>query len=265
MDQQQLDNFKAWFIDHVNTYYGDDDYVNANLKLKQCHSARTCTEMNYLTKSLGLSDEKVRLAELIALFHDIGRFPQFVKYRTYRDAASTNHSNLAMEVLAETNILDSLEPAEKEIVERAIEFHGIKQLPQNLDGDLLLFSKLIRDADKLDIFYVVIDGYKKYRENPSVYNLELEQPDDPNCTPEVLQQLLAGKRIDYKELKSLNDMRLLQLAWLYDINFTATFKRIKQLGYLQEIFDFLPQKPDIEKLKQNLFTYLEKNIQFTQS
>ena len=93
MDHRTIGKFRDWFERYVAGFYGDDEYVNANIKLKQEHSKRTCEEMLYLTGQLQLDDNQRRLAEAIALFHDIGRFEQFVRYRTY-NAVSYTHLTL---------------------------------------------------------------------------------------------------------------------------------------------------------------------------
>src|SRR4030042_6102679 len=154
MDQHQLENFKTWFDNYVAGFYGDDDFVNSNLNLKYEHTRRVCREMQFLTDELGLTKNQKVIAEAIALFHDIGRFKQFIKYGMYDDAKTVNHSLLGLEVLKEEKVLEDVDKDERELIEKAIEYHGIKQLPDNLNGDCLLLSKLIRDADKLDIFYV---------------------------------------------------------------------------------------------------------------
>ncbi|RKY21641.1 MAG: phosphohydrolase, partial [Planctomycetota bacterium] len=238
MKKKQLKNFRVWFDNYVAGFYDDDKFVNANLKLKEEHSKRTCQEMRYLTRQLGLTDEQKRLAEAIALLHDIGRFKQFVEYRTYSDFKSVNHCLLGLDVLRSEKILEGLDDSERQIIEKAIEYHGLKELPGDLDGQCLLFSKLIRDADKLDIFYVVIEYYRRYRENPKEFMLELEFSDEPTYSPELVDELMHERRVDYSKLQTLNDMRLLQLGWVYDVNFTATLRRIKQRRFLEEIIDF---------------------------
>jgi len=55
MKQQQLDKFRVWFDDYVAGFYGDDEFVNVNIKLKEDHSRRTCKEMLYLAEQLNLS------------------------------------------------------------------------------------------------------------------------------------------------------------------------------------------------------------------
>ena len=97
---------------------------------------------------------------------------------------------------------------ERQIIETAIRYHGEKELPNNLAGDTLLLSKMIRDADKLDIINVVIKAYIQQRDDPDNFKLEIELPDEPRFTPEVLDAILSGGRIDYKSLRTMNDMKL---------------------------------------------------------
>ena len=260
MQQNQLTKFRAWFDDYVAGFYGDDEYVNANLKLKEVHTRRTCKEMLYLAKELGLSDEQMRLAEVIALFHDIGRFEQFVRYRTYVDVRSVNHCLLGLEVLRQTKALDEVDGPQRQLIEKAIEYHGSKELPPDLNGDCLLMSKLIRDADKIDSLYVMTDCYRQYVDNPQDYKLEIELPDEPVYSKEVLDELLAGRRIDYARLRTLNDMKLCLLGWVYDVNFVPTLKRIKQLRILEMLVDFLPKTEDIKRVRQKIFEYVDFRI-----
>lgn len=260
MEQGQLDKLREWFDDYVAGFYGDDAYVNAHLKLKEDHSRRTCDEMRYLAEELSLSDNQKRVAEVIALLHDIGRFRQFVKYRTYNDLRSVNHCLLGLDILRRTKVLERVERKERELIEKAIEYHGQKGLPGGLDGEYLLFSQLIRDADKLDVFYVVTEYYGQYKKNPDEFNLEVEFTDVPRYSKQILKDILRGRLVDYSKLRTLNDMKLLQLGWVYDVNFTATLKRIRQRRFLEQIIDFLPDTEDIERVKTKIFEYVDRRI-----
>ncbi|MHC4397009.1 MAG: HD domain-containing protein [Planctomycetota bacterium] len=261
MEQKQLDEFKIWFDDYVAGFYGADEFVNANLKLKEDHSKRTCEETLYLADQLALTANQKCIAEVTALFHDLGRFKQFAKYRTYNDHQSVNHCLLTLDVLHQAKVLHTVENSEKQIIEKAIEYHGRKELPSNLDGDCLLFSRLLRDADKLDIFYISVQFYKQYRDKPAEYELEMEFPDVPEYSAEVVEEILRGQRVDYSKLRTWNDMKLLQLGWVYDINFTVTLKQIKRRKFLEKIVDFLPQTGDIEKVKKKIFEYVDSAIE----
>ena len=260
MKKEQLEGFKAWFDRFVAGFYGDDKYVNVNIKMKEDHSRRVCGEMLYLADELALGGNQRLLAETIALFHDVGRFPQFIKYRTYNDQRSVNHCLLALDVLTKGKVLLSLPADEREIIETAIKSHGDKELAGDLTGDTLMLSKMIRDADKLDIYSVFTQACSQQRDNPADFLLEIEFPDEPRYTPEVLESILSGQRIDYKKLQTFNDMKLCVLGWVYDVNFPATLKRIKQRRRLEAIFDYLPDNEDIAKVREKIFTYVNDRI-----
>jgi len=256
-----LEKIRVWFDDYVAGFYSDDEFVNANIELKEKHSRRTCEETLGLAEELGLTDNQKRIADAIALLHDVGRFEQFVKYRTYNDPRSVNHCLLGMEVLRQRKVLEQVDSKERELIEKAIEYHGLKELPGDLDGECLLFSQLIRDADKIDVLYVVTEYYRQYRDNPEEFMLELEFPDEPGYSAEVVGGILCGRRIDNSELRTLNDMKLCQLGWVYDVNFAATLKRIRQRRFLEKIIDFLPRTEDIEKVKAKIFEYVDRRIE----
>ena len=260
MKPEQLKEFEDWFDTYVASFYGDERFVNVHLKLKEEHSRRVCEEMAYLTGELALEDNQKRIARTIALFHDIGRFSQFVEYRTYNDVRSVNHCLLGLDVLHRTKVLDGIAEQEKQLIEKAIQYHGLRELPGDLDGDCLMFSQLIRDADKLDIFRIVTEYHTQYIHNPAEFELDLEFPDRPTYSPEIIEEILRGRRVGYKMLRTLNDMKLLQLAWVYDMNFPPTLKRMKKRKFLEMMVDFLPKTRDIEKVKKKIFEYVDSRI-----
>ena len=69
MQKSDLKQFKAWFAEYADSYFGDDAYINANLQLKKDHTARVCDEMDYLVDRLGLGTEDKSIAQATALFH----------------------------------------------------------------------------------------------------------------------------------------------------------------------------------------------------
>lgn len=257
MDQKQLENIRIWFDDYVKGFYGEDKTINSNIELKENHSRRTCKEILHLAEEMGLDENQRLISETIALLHDVGRFEQFVQYRTYSDAKSLNHCLLGLEVLKKDKVLEGIEPHERRLIEKAIECHGLKDLPHDLEGQCLFFSKLIRDVDKLDAFYVVMKYYKQYLDNPKNFNLGVELPDEPGYSQHLVNELLSGRCVDNRHVRTINDLKLSLLCWVYDVNFTPTLKRIKQCEYLEELLGFLPKDENIEKIREKILGYAD--------
>lgn len=260
MEPYSLDNFRRWFDTYTNRFFGAEEFVNSHLRMKQEHTGRTCAEILALAEQLALDDHQKQIAEIVALFHDVGRFPQFAQYRTFNDAKSIDHSHLGVEILRQEGVLGMLRREDRQWVETAIEHHGRKSLPAHLSGQALLFAKLIRDADKLDIYRVVIQRYRQYRADPAGFAWNLEVPDEPRYSPAVLNAIMDGQLIEHSMLETLNDVMLCKLSWVYDMNFGASLARLRERGFLEEILSFLPATAEIERLSDRVFDYIETRV-----
>lgn len=260
MHKTLLDNYKRWFTGYVAGFYTDgDEFLNFNINLKECHTHRVCKEMRALSAALEMDENDSLLAETIALFHDVGRFPQFQQYRTYKDTISENHCLLALKVLREQNVLAQMSPDERGIAEKAIEFHGVKALPV-MDNRTTHFSKMIRDADKVDIFEILVKNYRILANEPEKFIWEVEFPDSPECSPVIIHAIMNRELIDYQEIKTINDFKLLQLGWVYDVYFDYSLKQIYDRGYLQGIIELLPETDEIKRATDHILKYTRKRI-----
>ncbi len=251
--------FHSWFRNYVKSFYAKNPETQENIRLKEEHTLRVCKEILRLGKALNLNEDALRLAEIIALFHDIGRFEQFTTYNTFNDQVSENHATLGLKVLKATNVLGGLTKAEQTIVYNAIKYHNVRKVPGSADKISELHSKLIRDADKLDIWHVVTNYYtERHRHrNPA---LELELPDTPEYSLCFIDDILNNRVSNSHDLKTFNDMKLLQLGWIFDINFTPTFFYIRERRIIEKIITALPDTEDIRKIQTHLNDYLEKRI-----
>jgi hypothetical protein len=260
MNKQRLDEFKAWFADYTSRFYADDAFVNANLKLKQEHTFRVCREINYLTDELDLGESERLLAETIALFHDVGRYSQFAKYHTFSDAKSVPHGPLAVEVLQKHNVLDGIDSRHRTIIEQAIKLHAVMEVPQDTDADIATFAQLIRDADKLDIYHLVAVVAEEPRDK-SEEDLMINWFDrGQGHSDAVVRAVLAREPISYNIVKTYDDMRIMQLAWVYDLNFRPTFAKLKHEGYLEKMIESLPDTPEIRQIARQVTGYVKQRL-----
>ncbi|MCK5099091.1 MAG: HD domain-containing protein [Desulfobacteraceae bacterium] len=156
MNNGQVVSFKGWFKEYVSSFYGDNPGQNQIYKLKKDHTLRVCKNILTLGRSIHLSEDELNLVEIAALFHDIGRFTQYQTYGTFNDKNSANHAKIGLQQLSFHNIMNSLPLDEKRFILTPIAWHNAFKLPHIKDEKIFLFIKLLRDADKLDIWKVVI-------------------------------------------------------------------------------------------------------------
>ena len=215
-----------------------------NIAIKQEHTHQVCLNAVRIAEDLGLDQQETRLAEAIALFHDVGRFSQYQRFKTFDDSISVNHAVLGAKLLAEHNVLQDLTKHDQDIIVSSITLHNIFSLPNGLDKKSLLFARLIRDADKLDILRVVIE-YFEQDEGDRAEAVALGLPDLPGYSQAVLACLVRGELARKDALTTLNDFKLLQLAWLYDLNFTCSLLMIEERGYIRSLAEMLPRNEEI--------------------
>ncbi len=259
MLNEELEKYKKFFYDFVNEYYNDDIQVNKNVKLKYNHTLRVCKNIVEIAKSLRLNKNDINLAEVIALFHDIGRFEQLRLYNTFNDKISEDHSELSVKILKSENILKNINDIDREIIYTAIKYHNKRIVPDSIDKRTELFSKLIRDSDKLDILKVLSEYYKDENKDKNS-TLELDLNDNGECSDSVLNDIFKKAPVNFENIKNTYDYKLGQISWIFDINFDYTLKKIVEYKYIDMILNTLPKKDKINKVKAYIQDYLTARL-----
>jgi len=256
MERNQLDDHREWFSAYVASYYtGDEDY-DRPIRLKEVHTGHVCENIIYLADQLNLTMQDRLLLEAIALFHDLGRFEQYKQHGTFVDAASVNHAHLGIRILMTHRLLSSCGSEEKRLITKAIAYHNAAAIPDSSNGKAQLYMALIRDADKLDIWRVLIDYYHERDDNPSAA-IELGVPDDPHCSPEIIDALMARRSALLKNARTVNDAILLQISWVFDLNFYASMRRVLDREYIPQLLAFLPQTKTVEQAVDIAIDYIK--------
>jgi len=238
--QSLLPRLQAWFEDYVSRFKTDDPLVRANMDLKAEHTRRVCEAIVDIGESLDLSREDLCIAEACAMLHDIGRFEQYRRYGTFSDDRSEDHAALGAKIIQENRVLRDFDPGVAHIIIRAVRHHNCVLLPVDEEARCLFFLKLLRDADKVDIWRVVTEYYHSPGHNRN-QTIELDLPDAGRVSDRVYTSLMKGKIVEMADLKTLNDFKLLQIGWVYDLNFPRTFQIVREKGYLEKIRDALPR------------------------
>ena len=255
MEQTDLDYFKRWFKRYVAQYHDLSGDGVKPIFLKEQHTKRTCIEIVLVGRKSGLSDEDLLLAETAALFHDIGRFPQWKRYATFIDSASADHALLGLDVVSRHKILAGIPTEEQELICEAIRHHNLRELPTNLSQRQYLFSGLLRDADKLDIWGLVIselEGRGNLLETLAGYI-----PISDSFSRDIVAELMEGKVPDFSSVRNRNDMILLRLGWVFDLNLAMSCRLVFERNYVERLCVHLPGRSELQEVKEYLISYLK--------
>lgn len=231
-----------WYKNYTSEFMGKDTELDNAVTMKVEHTQRVCSEIGLLCESLKLNETDCILSRIIALLHDIGRYEQYKNYRTFSDHKSVNHAELALSVLDYHKIMKEFPGEDADMIRTAILFHNARQIPCSLNKREQLFCRLIRDADKLDIFRIAVNYYL----NPDLFPKNITKEADPesaDITPEVCQGVYEGVFVEYEKIRTVNDFKLIQIGWVYDLNFSASFRLLKERDYFLQIKNQLPLLP----------------------
>jgi len=247
---------KEEFKKYVEKY----DSSNVKIELKIEHTYRTEKVAEKIAKSLNLSEEEILLAGLIGLLHDIGRFEQLKLYDTYSDIDTIDHADLGVEILFSNNFIKNFIEDRKydNVIYKAVKNHNKLKIEDGLSEKELLHTKIIRDADKTDIYEVVtrdiVDQKKK------LYNFN--EAASQTISEEVLKDFLQHNSIDRRKVKNEIDNVILLISFIYDYNFNEGLNIIKQNKYMERIiYELEKTGKNIEQtnlIKTTVLTFLDK-------
>ena len=231
-----------------NQYVKQFDLKNKDIMYKFHHSYRVMEISKEIAKSLKLNEEDTYIATLAGLLHDIGRFNQVKEYKTFNDSMSVDHGDEGERVLKENDFIKEFTTDGKiiDIIIKSTKYHNKYKLDENIDEKTLLFCKIVRDADKLDI---MMEQCNEIVQNEIILKKEL------------LDSLYNKTLCLNKDCNNEVDRILRIIGWIFDLNFKYSFNYLKDKKIIVKKFNLLEiygETEEINKLKQFINNEIEK-------
>lgn len=246
-----LEKAKKAFMEYVNNY----DLSCADIEIKLYHSLRVSEYSEKIAKGLNLTEEQIKLATLIGLLHDIARFEQFKTYKTFADKKSIDHGNFGVKILEKDNLIRKFIETDKydEIIKKAIINHNKYKIEDGLSEECLLQAKIIRDADKLDIFY---EGVELFWQDEEI----IKEIEESLITEECLVQFKQNETVSRNLEKTKLDSVIVLVAFIFDLNFEYSKQLTIKENYIAKILNRFDYKN--ENTKKQITEILEIANQF---
>ena len=203
-------NIEIEFDKYVSNYNPE----NGRIKLKIDHIKRVAKNSKIIAENLKLSEEQINLAIAIGFFHDIGRFEQVRIANTFSDKDSKiNHAKMSIDTLFSNDLIRNFIPDNKydELIKKAVINHNRPKIESDLTDEQLLFSKIIRDADKLDIFYTISD--KNYSMESIFWYPEF---DSEEISKEIINDFYEKHSLIYSKIHTNSDVICAFYAYVFD-------------------------------------------------
>ncbi|WP_372807596.1 HD domain-containing protein [Pontiella sp.] len=239
MTDAQLQAVRRHFMAYANGYLAQAGAMRPMMELKREHCAFVARNCKELATVNGWPAQDVNTAEALGFLHDIGRFPQLEEFGTFLDAKSIDHGERGWQAIRESGLLDEVEPQLRDALLDGVRHHNGRTIPEGLPENHYRWIKLIRDADRLDIYRVVYDAIvnEELEAHPEI-GLGLRLEGDP-C-PELIERILQGDPPAYTDLKTFSDFLLLILSWVGQMGYPATLQIMRERGIVGQFAAHLP-------------------------
>ena len=249
---------KQAFQEYVSQY----DARHPRIALKVVHTYHVAENARKIAMDLNLSKEEQDLAELIGLLHDIGRFEQWKWYQTYSDKLSVDHGQKSVEVLfADKKIRNFVEDEKYDaIIYKAVNNHNKLEIERGLSEQEILHSKIVRDADNLDIFRNILENEPENYTHFGSQNVSKEI-----LSSEFFEDFKKEKPLIYANAKTDMDIMVAIIAHVYAINFKSTLRIIQERDSIPQFVKHINAQDEFTKQKLNeiadyAMNYVERKI-----
>ena len=235
-------------MDYFDNYVKEYRRFDKSTDYKYYHSYRVMHNMEIIGKSLNLTKEDIELAKTIGLLHDIGKIKKDdKKYNNDHD-----HGDYGADLLLKQGLMKkfNITKEDSQIVYKAIKNHSKFSIEKGLNERELLFCKMIRDADKIDILNALGDS--------SIKDKLLQ---DNSKVNEKIKTIIRNKKVvDKKYIINKNDNLAAVFSLIYDLNFAISYKIIYQERYLDKIYQRIINKENFKEILDETSNYLKERI-----
>ena len=234
-------------IEKYRKYVEQFNQSDPRIVYKWGHSLRVMEKMQDFSLYLHQSKEEYELATIIGLFHDYGRFYQVENFNTYQDKIFDHGDYGAEQLILKRQIKNFVtQEGEEQVIYDAIKNHNKYAIDSNLQNKSLLFSKMIRDADKVDILESLSKGA-----------IELDE-DESTITPEVKETFFNHQQLLSAIKRTKNDRILGFLCLIYDLNYDWSYEYLIKYHIVDHIYDQIKDKQLFEPYFKEIKHFIEK-------
>ena len=202
-------------VEEFENYYSKYKDLSSNIILKYRHSYNVANLMGVLADRLYLSKEDYYLAKTIGLLHDLGRFEQLKRFDSFNDKLLDHAKYATTYLFDEGHIRDFIDDDKNDnIIKEAIYNHNLIEINDGLNDRELFFSKMIRDMDKVDIYYQLgVIGNQEFIEEP---------------TKEIVDKFFKKENIKHDSINNKSDHVVNIFAFLFNIYFDESLEILRE-------------------------------------
>ena len=179
------------------------------------------------------------------------------------DTRLFNHARLGARILFTHGLINDIIPdydkiceEDRTVMEKAVFHHSDLHLPVDLSDRELLFCKIIREADQLDIFRTIVES--GWRIN---YFCEKEELLKGYISDDIAKAFFDHTMADYSKRVTAADYHMAHIALCFGLESESAKKRAIEQGYLLQMMDIEFVRPEVQekyqRMKAEVYDFLE--------
>ncbi len=253
-----IQELKLRFLSYANSYLTGDEFDDGYI-VKRDHTIRVHEIAQKIARVANVDNQTFMIIEAIAILHDIGRFIEWKLYKSYKRKKEFDHAKEGARLLRQ-GLIEKMIPQTRqfdELIICGVELHGDMVLPDTLSKQERVIFEIIRDADRVDIFYLCTR--EQYFER--MYEQEIG---GRHLTPDIKKRYMQGEPINLFDLKSKFDLLALRCGLMKQITTKASKEFIVKSNLLNRMIDLFKKKlpyydgAEVEWLRKKTIGYLLK-------
>jgi putative nucleotidyltransferase with HDIG domain len=258
--QAKYESLRKRFKQYIQSLPASDEFILQHIQLKISHTYHVVRNSHLIARLSQWAGPDIIMAKTIGLLHDLGRFEQFIEFRTFDDSLSVNHAQLGIEISEKKGFISCIsDPSDRNMVTQTILNHNIASILPDTDRRVGVFARLLRDADKLDIWRLLTEMNVVNKILPNKDPM-INEASEYRVPASIVQCFRNRSTVSASEAKTMNDFRLQRLSWIFDMNFRATFVLLRQRNYIEKILSRIPRSPEVDEIACILHAYAEQKL-----
>lgn len=250
----EKEKVKKVFHEYTDHYDLTDDKV----RLKVEHTYRVADLCERIAVAEKMSEYEQKLAWLLGMMHDVGRFEQLRRFQTFADAQSVDHAALGADILFhEGHIRDYVQEVDEDtLIETAVRWHSAYRLPEDLDERTRKFANILRDADKIDILKVNVDFSLEKIDNTTTEKLRHDE-----ISEEVLKSFYEHHAILHSLRKTAVDNVAGHCSLVFELVFPESLRIVKEQDFIWKLLDYQTDNPVTRRQFAGMKEEMERFLQ----
>jgi hypothetical protein len=204
------------------------------------------------------NDEDRGVAEVIALYHDLGRASLIAQGTESPTNIQRNHAAVSVKLVQQMKFYSKLTSDVQLIILKAIDCHSTYKLTKLDNEQQMLYARILRDADKLDIYD---SSYRYFKEKSGIQPIiTFDLVSQVDVSEKIIKSIMSGKTAMIEDMKTMNDYKLFLMSMAFDLNFKYTFRIMSEKQYVQKIYETLPKRDQDIDAYRGIKMYIENKF-----